>query len=66
MLTLYINMILYGIVGFSMNVHVQSNCIVCVANIKMFFHITGAQLFLLFHVANYVPARRRCVSNVTQ
>ena len=25
-LTLYINMILYGIVDFSMNVHVQSNC----------------------------------------
>ena len=26
MLTLYINMILYGIIDFSMNVHVQSNC----------------------------------------
>ena len=26
MLTLYIDMILYGIVDFSMNVHVESNC----------------------------------------
>ena len=26
MLTLYIKMILYGIVDFSMNAHVQSNC----------------------------------------
>ena len=28
--------------------------------------ISGAQPFAYFHVAYFVPARRRCVSNVTQ